>query len=102
MKYREGAMKALLFAVSIILVFGTAYGKDVECVSTLDSSVCVGESHDSVIAKLPKSSVLGQTVSQGQYGPIVRREYLITGHKVFITFGRPGPDGPHRVLKIEE
>lgn len=81
----------------------TGQTKQADCVSTLDSNVCVGESHDSVVAKISKLYVVSQKVTQSPqgFGPVVEREYNIHGNHFFITFGRTGPDGPHRVLKIK-
>ena len=74
-----------------------------DCISTLDSNVCVGESHDSVIAKLGTEYVISQKVTQSPqgFGPVVEREYSVHGKHFFITFGRTDFDGPHRVLKIK-
>ncbi len=90
-----------IFLHSIFIIF-ISYAKSIECISTLTSQVCVGESHDSVIEKIPKSAVLEQTVTQNEYGPVVKRKYNILGTEYTIIFGRTGPVGPHRVLQIEE
>lgn len=92
-------------AIAILLdlfVVDVAYSKDLECISTMSSQVCVGESHDSVLEKLPKSSAIGQTVTMTNLGPRVDRDYKIGNEVYTITFGRTVPDGPHRVLKIQK
>lgn len=92
---------AIVFSLASVFMFSTsALSKEVDCISTYDNNICVGESHDSAIAKIPKSFI-GQTVMQGPYGPVVRREYNLSGNKFVITYGRKISDGPHRVLKIE-
>ncbi len=97
--------KLLVLAIGL-LVSANAWAagdklQQVDCISTLESQVCVGESHDSVIAKLPKEYSRSQKVTQDSYGAVVEREYIYHGKHFFITFGRTALIGPYRVLKIK-
>ena len=71
-----------------------------ECIPTLDSQICVGESHDSVITKIDKSYATRQIVSQGPYGPIVDRSYSYNGQNFTLRFERTSSSGSFRLTKI--
>lgn len=99
-------MKKKLFLWLFILPFlllpmNYVYGAD-DCLSLLNSVICVGETHDSVISKLDKKYTTGQVVTNNPYGPVVSRDYDYHGDIFTLTFGRTSRDSPHRLLKIEK
>ncbi len=79
--------------------------KGTTSIDTKFGRIRVGDTHDSVVDRLPKSAAVGQQVfsgNNGEYGPIVRREYSVSGKSFALTFGRRSYDSPHVVLRIEE
>lgn len=94
-------MSKKTFIISVlasILLATLAFAE--ECVPTLDSQICVGESHDSVITKIDKSYATRQIVNQGPYGPIVDRSYSYHGQTFTLRFERTSSSGPFRLTKI--
>ena len=91
--------KSLIISV-IINILLTTLALAEECIPTLNSQVCVGESHDSVITKIDKSYATRQIVNQGPYGPIVDRSYSYHGQNFTLRFERTSSSGPFRLTKI--
>lgn len=93
-------LSVVFLMATLLVAFQTSAASAKECVSTLNSQVCVGESHDSVIAKIDKSYSTGQRVSQGMYGMIVERDYNYHGERFTLRFERTAREGPYRLVKI--
>ncbi|MDO9083943.1 MAG: zinc ribbon domain-containing protein [Humidesulfovibrio sp.] len=72
-----------------------------DSITTPSGTLIVGDTHDRAIEVMSSATVIGQEVSENQYGPEVYREYRINGHSYKITYGRKQQDGPHVVLRME-
>lgn len=93
-------MRLILVAALVLLGVVPVCAAELECISTAHSPVCVGEAHDSVVLKLDKSHVTGQSVAPGKFGQVVERSYTYQGEAFALRFERTSAGGLYRLTRI--